>query len=180
MAAPDPDPRPPSALGRSLRAWTVLLATLVACAAAPVRATGTEPFTFEDADVATVVKHVGQLTGITFLFDPQQVKGKITVLAPRSVSPAEALDLLASALALHGYRLVGSPAGTWIVPSERLGAEAVTIKVVTLEYARAGEVAYTLRWVAPAGVRIVAYHPTNSLIISGPPAAVDKLIGIIK
>lgn len=175
-----PDSRTQSALGRSARAWTVLLATLVTCAAVPVRATAIEPFAFADADIATVVKHVGELTGVTFLFDPEHVTGKITVLAPRSLSPAEALDLLASALALHGYRLVGSPAGMWIVRTERLAAEADIIKVVTLHYARAGEVAYTLRWVAPPGVRIVAYHPTNSLVISGPPAAVEKLIGIIK
>jgi len=56
----------------------------------------------------------------------------------------------------------------------------VTVKVVTLNYARADELAYTLSWVAPAWVRIIAHRPTNSLIISGPPAAVEELIGIIK
>jgi len=43
-------------------------------------------FTFENADIQTVVKQVATLTGITFLFDPNQVKGKITLLAPTSVS----------------------------------------------------------------------------------------------
>ena len=46
-----------------------------------------------------------------------------------------------------------------------------TIKVVPLTYARAGEVAYAPSWVAPPSVRIVPYYPTNSLIISGHPAA---------
>jgi general secretion pathway protein D len=173
---------------RSLLTWIVLLGVLAVCPPGPARATPAEPFGFEDAEVSTVVKHVGRLTGITFLFDPEQVKGKITVLSPKSVSPAEALELLKSALALHGYRLVSSAGGMWIVPAERLappatpppGPEAVTVKLVTLEYALAGEVAYTLRWVAPPGVRIVPYYPTNSLIISGPPAAVEKLIDIIK
>jgi general secretion pathway protein D len=165
---------------RSSLAWTVLLGVLVVCPPGPARATPAEPFGFENADVSTVVKHVGRLTGISFLFDPEQIKGKITVLSPKSVSPAEALELLKSALALHGYRLVSSAGGMWIVPAERLAPEAVTVKLVTLEYALAGEVAYTLRWVAPPGVRIVPYYPTNSLIISGPPAAVDKLIDIIK
>lgn len=161
-------------------AWTVLLGVLLACPPGPARATPAEPFAFENAEVSTVVKHVGQLTGITFLFDPEQVKGRITVLSPKSVSPAEALELLKSALALHGYRLTGNAEGMWIVPAERLAPGAVTIKVVTLDYALAGELAHTLRWVAPPGVRIVPYHRTNSLIISGPPAAVEKLIEIIK
>src|SRR4029450_3197808 len=92
----------------------------------------------------------------------------------------EALELLRSALALHGFQLVSSAGGMSIVPAERLAPEAVTVKMVTLEYALAGEVAYALVWVAPPGVRIVPYYPTNSLIISGPPAAVEKLIDIIK
>jgi general secretion pathway protein D len=165
---------------RSPLAWTVLLGVLVVCPPGPVRAAPAEPFGFENAEVSTVVKHVGRLTGLTFLFDPEQVKGRITVLSPKSVSPAEALELLKSALALHGYQLVSTAGGTWIVPAERLAPEAVIVKLVTLEYALAGEVAYTLWWVAPPGVRIVPYYPTNSLIISGPPAAVEKLIDIIK
>jgi general secretion pathway protein D len=165
---------------RSRFAWTVLLGVLVVCPPGAARATSAEPLRFENAELSTVVKHIGGLTGLTFLFDPDQVKGRITVLSPKSASPAEALDLLKSALALHGYRLVSSAGGMWIVPAQRFAPEAVTVKLVTLEHALAGEVAYTLWWIAPPGVRIVPYYPTNSLIISGPPAAVQKLIDIIK
>jgi type II secretory pathway component GspD/PulD (secretin) len=58
--------------------------------------------------------------------------------------------------------------------------EAMIIKVVPLTYARASELAYTLSLVAPPRVRIVPYNPTNSLVISGPPEAVEQLIDIIK
>jgi general secretion pathway protein D len=160
--------------------WTVLLGVLVLCRPGPVQAAPAEPFGFENAELSTVVKHIGRLTGLTFLFDPDQVKGKITVLSPKSVSPAEALELLKSALALRGYQLVSSAGGMWIVPAERFDPEAVTVKLVTLNHALAGEVAYTLGWIAPPGVRIVPYYPTNSLIISGPPATVEKLIDVIK
>ena len=53
---------------------------------------------------------------------------------------------------------------------------AMIIKVVPLAYARAGEVAFTLSLVAQPPLRIVPYYPTNSLVISGPPAAVKQLI----
>jgi hypothetical protein len=59
-------------------------------------------------------------------------------------------------------------------------SEPMIIKVVPLAYARAGELAYTLSRVAPTHLRIVPYYPTNSLVISGPPAAVEQLIDIIK
>jgi type II secretory pathway component GspD/PulD (secretin) len=158
----------------------VFLCLLFVSAAGAALADTSVPFTFENADIQTVVKQVATLTGITFLFDPDQVKGKITVLAPKVVSQVEVLELLKSALALHGYTLLSRAEGMWIVPAERVVNEAFTIKVVPLTYARAGEVAYTLSWVAPPSVRIVPYYPTNSLIISGHPAAVEGLIDLIK
>jgi type II secretory pathway component GspD/PulD (secretin) len=138
------------------------------------------PLSFENADIGTVIKYVGRLTGITFLFDPEQVKGKITLLSAKSIVPAEALELLKSALALHGYSLLSRAEGIWIVPAVRVAQEAITVKVVPLTYARAGELAYTLSWIAPPGVRIVPYYPTNSLVIAGPSAAVEELIDIVK
>ena len=160
---------------------TVVFLCLLFVAPTGVAAAATSgPFTFENADIQTVVKQVAALTGITFLFDPDQVKGKITLLAPTGVSPAGVLELLRSVLALHGYALLRRTEGMWIVPAERVVAEAFVIKVVPLTYARAGEVAYALSWVAPPSVRIVPYYPTNSLIISGHPSAVEGLIDLIK
>jgi type II secretory pathway component GspD/PulD (secretin) len=136
----------PSFVGTLLS--SVLLCLLVGCPPGPAWAASSEGLSFENADIHTIVKQVGRLTGITFLFDPEQVKGKITLLSPKSVSPGEALALLRSALALHGYTLLSRAEGIWIVPAERLAHEAVTVKVVPLSYARAGELAYTLSWVA--------------------------------
>jgi hypothetical protein len=39
---------------------------------------------------------------------------------------------------------------------------------------------HTLSWVAPPSVRVVRDYPTNSLIISGHPAAVEELVDLIK
>ncbi len=47
--------------------------------------------------------------------------------------------------------------------------------VIKLQYATAEELAPVLAAVAPLGVRITAYPPTNSLIISGDPAIIRKL-----
>ncbi len=45
------------------------------------------------------------------------------------------------------------------------------IMVIQLNYANAEELAATLRQIVPPGVTVVAYPPTNSLIISRDPAA---------
>jgi type II secretory pathway component GspD/PulD (secretin) len=143
-------------------------------------ATSSEVFRFENADIGTVATQVGAFTGTTFLFDPEQVKGKITLLAPGPVSSGEALALLKSALALHGYTLVRRTEATWIVPAERVAHGTVRVEVVRLAYAGADEVAYTLSLAAPPWVRIVPYYPTNSVIISGPPRAVEEVVSIIR
>jgi type II secretory pathway component GspD/PulD (secretin) len=86
------------------------------------------------------------------------------------------LAVILAALATPPVAVAGQPT----TPSEARELEDLIIKVVPLTYARAGELAYTLSLVAPPRVRIVPYHPTNSLIISGPPAAVEQLIDVIK
>jgi type II secretory pathway component GspD/PulD (secretin) len=65
-------------------------------------------------------------------------------------------------------------------PESREAVGARVIRVVPLSYARAEELAYTLALLGLPRIRVVAYRPTNSLIISGPPAEVEQLIDIIK
>jgi type II secretory pathway component GspD/PulD (secretin) len=112
----------------------VVLCVLFWSGAGPASATPSGAISFENADIQTVVKQVAALTGITFLFDPEQVRGKITLLSPKGVSSTEALDLLRSALALHGYSLLSRAEATWIVPADRVPSEVFTIKVVPLDF----------------------------------------------
>src|SRR5262249_15472160 len=94
--------------------------------------------------------------------------------------PAQALELLRSALALHGYVLIVRPESTWIVPAADVAHTGFVVKLISLKYANAGEVAFTLSRVAPPGVRIVPFYPTNSIVISGHAAAVDQMVDIIQ
>ena len=133
-------------------------------------------FSFENEELKTVIQKASELTGLVFLYDPEQVKGKIRLHLPQEVSPEETLELLRSALSLHGYTLLRRENTIWIVPA----AQAGHLEVVPLDYAEAGELAYTLSQLAPEGVRIVPYYPTNSLILYGNPQAVKALIQTIK
>ena len=153
----------------------------LALAAEPVSALPSQVrFEFVDADIQVVIDAVARITGTTFVFDSTRVKGKVTVLAPRAVSPAPALGLLRSALAVHGYVLIVRPESTWIVPATGVAHTDFVVRVVPLKYANAGEVAFTLSRVAPHGVRIVPYQPTNSVVISGFAAAVDQMVDAIR
>jgi type II secretory pathway component GspD/PulD (secretin) len=97
----------------------------------------------------------------------RKLKSIAYVLALAIVTAVFVLPLLAA----------GQPGA---LPEPRDPMAATAIKVVPLAYARAEELAYTLSLLGLPRVRIVAYRPTNSLIISGPPAEVEQLIDIIK
>lgn len=59
--------------------------------------------------------------------------------------------------------------------TEAAEARAWTLVVVSLDYADAEEVAGVLSRVLPPTVRVVAYGPTNSLIVAGDPAIVGDV-----
>jgi type II secretory pathway component GspD/PulD (secretin) len=161
--------------------WAAALSLLLVLALGPAPVLGAPrvPFTFEHADIAAVIAEVARLTGTTFLFDPARVSGAITVLAPREVTPAEARELLRSALALHGYAMLARPEGVWIVPADDAARADFVVRVVPLTYADAGEVAATLAWIAPPGLRVAPYLPANSVVIAGHAAGVDAMMNAI-
>jgi type II secretory pathway component GspD/PulD (secretin) len=164
---------------RTLTSAASLLGLLLTTYPAAALGTPRAPFTFDNADIKVVVAEVARLTGITFLYDPADVKGAITVIAPGEVTPAHALQLLGSALALHGYAIVSRPEGMWIVRARDVATSDFTVRVVPLTYADAGDVASTLAWVAPRGVRIAPHFPTNSVVIAGDSAAVEEIVNAI-
>jgi general secretion pathway protein D len=156
-------------------AWILILPPLDSAWASDIS------FTFKDTEIQYVLKKTSELTNIPFIFNPQQVQGKITILAPQRVSPEEALKLLQSALALHGYALLRLEESIWVMPAGRRAAQGKeTFEVIKLDYADASELAHTLSHIAPYEVIIVPYPPTNSLIIRGNPEKVQELIYIIK
>ena len=95
----------------------------------------------------------------------KQVKGKITILPAKKVSPEEALQLLQSALALRGYALVSEKGVVRVVPAAQAAALAkYTVEVVPLNYARAEEVAYTLAALAPRSGESVWRQSTSGAV----------------
>ena len=74
------------------------------------------PFSFDAADIKVVVAEVARRT--------------ITVIAAGDVMPAQALELLRSALALHGYAIVSRPEGMWIVRAHDIARSEFIVQVV--------------------------------------------------
>ncbi|NDD29373.1 MAG: hypothetical protein EB084_14020, partial [Proteobacteria bacterium] len=57
---------------------------------------------FEDIDVKTLARIIGQITGRSIVID-QKVQGKVTLVSPNRLSPSEAWEMFVSALEAYGF-----------------------------------------------------------------------------
>jgi len=70
---------------------------------------------FANAEIQSVIKAVGQITGRNFLIDPR-VEGSLNIVTNTPVPRALTYDILLAALRLQGYAVVDSGAITRVVP----------------------------------------------------------------
>ncbi len=148
---------------------------------------------YKGVAIQRVIREVGEATDTRIVFG-DDVRGVITISVPKPVSHDEALALLDAALQLKGYARV--PAGgdaTKIVPITQTATDAEFVvrdledeseraitTLVTLDFASVDEVVETIQPLAPSNGAIVAYEPTNSIVISGTEAALGRLISVAR
>ena len=149
-------------------------------------------FNLKDAEITTVISTIAEITGENFIIDPR-VKGKATVISSRPMSKAEAYQVFLSLLEVHGFAAVKTGKTTKIVPDVNAkqsagrvadqrypgqGDEIVT-RVIDVENVAAAQLVPILRPLVPQQGHLVAYAPSNVLIISDRAANIQRLAKII-
>lgn len=71
---------------------------------------------FDHVDISTVARFISEITGKNFILD-ESVRGKISVIAPARVTPAQAYCIFESALQLKGFAAVSAGPVIRIMPS---------------------------------------------------------------
>jgi len=152
-----------------------------------------ESFDYPNADITDVVKAISDLTGKNFIVDPQ-VRGKVTIIAPSRITVAEAYKAFLSALAINGLAVVPGD-GFYKIKQARAAqrdnidtfsgayypsSDQMITRIVKLKYISADEVNKQLRILTGKDGEIVAYTPTNSLIISDYGANMDRIMKILE
>ncbi len=165
----------------------VVVAALVALGAAGA------PLDFRDAELSAVVEAIGAFSGRTILLD-SAVTGRINLSAPGPVDEDEALELLRAALQLSGFALLPAPGGALkVVPIQnaapetpgldgepRAGSDRLAVELLRLESASASELAEKLGPQDERGSRVIAYPPTNSLIVVGTESRLLRLRWLVR
>ncbi len=149
---------------------------------------------FNDVDIEVFIKFISELTGRNFVID-QRVKGKVTVISPTKISVNEAYKVFESVLEVHGYTTVEAGEITKIVPSPyartmnietRLKKEKaspedkIVTQLVHLKYADPNEVKQLCAPLVSKSSVVLAYEPTNMLIITDVYSNITRLMRIIE
>jgi len=149
---------------------------------------------FNNVDINVFIKFMSELTGTNFVVD-QRVKGKVTIISPSKISLQEAYKVFESVLEVHGYTTVKSGEVVKIIPSPdarsksietklREEAAAPEDKIVTqlipLRYADPVEIKRLFTPMVSKSSVILAYPPTNTLIITDVYSNIKRLLKILK
>ena len=149
---------------------------------------------FNGVDINVFIKFMSELTGTNFVID-QRVKGKVTIISPSKISLKEAYKVFESVLEVHGYTTVQSGEIVKIIPSPdartksiktRLREETaesedkIVTQLIPLKYASPINVKRLFTPMVSKSSVILAYEPTNTLIITDVYSNILRLMKILK
>jgi general secretion pathway protein D len=149
---------------------------------------------FNNVDINVFIKFMSELTATNFVVD-QRVKGKVTIISPSKISLKEAYKVFESVLEVHGYTTVKAGDIVKIVPSPdarskniktllREEAASPEDKVVTqlipLKYADPVEIKRLFTPMVSKSSVILAYQPTNMMIITDVHSNIRRLLKILR
>ncbi|UPK02416.1 type II secretion system secretin GspD [Bradyrhizobium sp. 170] len=135
---------------------------------------------------------LGDMIGVNYVVDPR-VDGVISVQTTRPVSKAEAMEMFQTALVPIGAVLVQSRGTYRIAPADQAATGVIAtgdgpaesaiagngIRVVSLKYVSATEVARVLEPMVPKGAIVQADDARNILALKGSPAEIESMLDSI-
>jgi general secretion pathway protein D len=175
--------------------WFVLACVSALFFCAPTWAQPKENITlnFVNADIQSVVKTVGMITGKNFILDPR-VNGTVNIVSNGPVSRDLVYPTLLSALRLQGFAAVEEGGFTKIVPEAdaklnfsvmgegkevKSRGDRIITQVYQLQYESAAQLLPVLRPLITPNNVIAAYPNNNTLVITDYAENVRRLVKII-
>lgn len=150
---------------------------------------------FEEVDIRTVLKTIGEITGINFI-PHQSVSGTVTVMSPTPIRLSDIYPFLQSILDVHGYAAIEADNVVKIVPKAdaskrnlqvRIGADPAMIpkndtiatQFLPLKYANATEVTQIVQPLLSTGALMATYPRTNSIMVTDTSANIHHIAQIV-
>jgi len=151
---------------------------------------------FDNVDIRTVLKTIGEITGINFI-PHESVAGTVTVMSPTPIRLGDIYAFLQSILDVHGYATIEMDSAVKVVPKAeaarnhlqvRIGADpayiprtdVIVTQIIPLKYADAVEMSQIIEPVLSAGSQMATYPRTNSLMITDTSANIHHIAQVLR
>lgn len=153
-----------------------------------------ENFDYPNAELLDVAKAISKLTGRNFIYNPQEVKGRISIVSETPITVNDAWKAFLTALDMKGYTVIPSGEYLRIERAQAAKEKQVPIyagryapdtdqyitRIIPLRYINAKDVEQTFRLWIPRQGRMYAYEQTNTLIITDTAAHIKRFMELIR
>ena len=148
---------------------------------------------FNDVDIRVFIKFISELTNENFIID-NKVKGNVNIISPGKITVEEAYKVFQSVLEVHGFTAIKAGEISKIVRTSEAHSKNVETKfktvsgvtedkivtqLIPLKYADPDAIKKLFAPFVSKGSVILAYTPTNTLIITDVYSNIKRLIEII-
>ncbi len=150
---------------------------------------------FNDVELAVVIDTIAKITGKNFIYD-DRVRGRVTIVSPSTVSVDQAYAVFESVLQVKGFTTVEGPGGVIkIIPirdAKESSIETVrgrapspnrdtfVTRLIPLQYIDAEAITNTVKPLVSKDAAMVAYAPTNTIILTDTAANIRRLLSILE
>ena len=150
---------------------------------------------FKDAELPVVIETIARITGRNFIYD-DRVRGRVTIVSPSEVTADQAYAVFESVLKIKGFTAVPGPGGVLkIVPirdAKESSIETIrdnrpspnrdsfVTRLVPLLYIDAEAITNTIKPLVSKDASMVAYAPTNTIIMTDTEANIRRLLSILE
>ncbi len=150
---------------------------------------------FNDVELSVVIDTIARLTGKNFIYD-DRVRGRVTIVSPTKITVDEAYAVFESVLQVKGFTTVQAPGGAIkVIPLreakesnvETVRGEAAPphsdrfiTRLIPLRYIDAEAIAETLKPLVSKDASLVAYAPTNTVILTDAATNISRILSIVR
>ncbi len=149
-----------------------------------------------DVEILNVIRLMSELTGKNFLVD-DNVRGKVTLIAPEPVGLDEAYQVFLSILEIHGFTVVPQGPVIKIIPSSDVkdspiptatddegalpptSSDAFVTQIIPLKFADVNQIRGLLSPLVSKESSLLSYAPTNTLILTETTSNITRLKKIL-
>ena len=149
---------------------------------------------FNDVELNVVIDTISRMTGYNFIYD-DRVRGRVTIVSPTEVTVDQAFAVFESVLKVKGFSLVLGPGNTYkVIPIRDVKESSIdtirgaarspnrdrfVTRLIPLRFIDAEAITNTIKPLVSKDALIVAYPPTNTIIVTDSESNIRRLMQIL-